>query len=102
MNENKYKIILSDGLVIDNLELNGDNFISRTKIDPSVFDGTCSPVTIECDGVRDVHDNMQLIHVIKVQEEYWIALRDLSKAELNIIQIQSDIAYLAMMTACEL
>ena len=58
MDDKIYKITLSDGTVLDNLRLNGNNFISSSEIDESVFDGNCSIVTIN-DGEKDeVHMNM--------------------------------------------
>ena len=63
MDDKIYKITLSDGTVLDNLRLNGNNFISSSEIDESVFDGNCSIVTIN-DGEKDeVHMNMELVRL---------------------------------------
>lgn len=40
-----YKIILSDGTTLENLELNGNNFIAQEEIDSSVFEGKLSEIT---------------------------------------------------------
>lgn len=40
-----YKIILSDGTVLENLELNGNNYISQEPIDSTVFEGKLSEIT---------------------------------------------------------
>ncbi len=42
-----YKIILADGTIIDNLTLNGNNYISAELIDASIFEGNCSPIVIK-------------------------------------------------------
>lgn len=82
--------------------LYGNNFISEEEINPSIFDGNCSPVIIN-DGSRDViHDHMELVQVTEEDGEYWFILRDISLEELKQIKIQSDIDYLAMMTGVEL
>ena len=39
MGDKIYKITLTDGTVINDLKLNGNNFISSTEIEESVFDG---------------------------------------------------------------
>jgi hypothetical protein len=102
MNRKTYTVTLADGTVIDNLKLNGNNFISEEEISPMIFDGNCSPVIIN-DGSRDViHDHMELVQVTEEDGEYWFILRDISKAELDQIKIQSDIAYIAMMADIEL
>lgn len=45
MDDKIYKITLADGTVIDNLKLNGNNFISPVEIDETIFDGNCLNVT---------------------------------------------------------
>ena len=40
-----YKIQLSNGQALDNLTLNGNNFISASKVEDTVFDGGLSSVT---------------------------------------------------------
>lgn len=42
MDEKTYRITLADGTILDNLTMNGNNFISEEAIDASIFDGTCS------------------------------------------------------------
>ena len=42
-----YKITFSDGSIINNLELNGNNFVSKTKLTADVFEGKLSRVVIE-------------------------------------------------------
>lgn len=84
MDDKVYKITLGNGHIVDQLRMNGNNFISATEIDKSVFSGNLSKVTIN-DGVRDeVHKNMDLIHLTKMGDsEYWFALRDLSDQEIT-------------------
>ena len=103
MEEKIYKITLGDGTEISNLKLNGNNFISTEKIDESVFVDNCSPVTIS-DGVSDtVHPNMELVQIVEqFPGEYWFVLRDISHEEFSRTKMQSDIAYIAMMSNVEL
>lgn len=75
MEDKIYKITLSDETVLDNLRLNGNNFISSSEINESVFDGNCSIVTIN-DGEKDeVHMNMELVQITKVNDKYWFVLQ---------------------------
>lgn len=46
MGDKIYKITLTDGTVINDLKLNGNNFISSTEIEESIFDGNLLTVTI--------------------------------------------------------
>ena len=97
-----YKITLADGTVLDSLQLNGNNFISDSKIEKSVFEGNLSPVTISDGESEVVHDNMELIQLLEYSGQTWFILRDYSEDELREMKMQSDIAYLAMMTGVEL
>ena len=47
-------------------------------------------------------NNVEVIHVTKMEDEWWFALRELSQEELTQKQIRSDIAYIAMMSGIEL
>lgn len=103
MEEKIYKIILGDGTEISNLKLNGNNFISTEKIEESVFADNCSPVTISDGTTETVYPNMELVQIVEqVPGEYWFVLRDISEEEFARIKMQSDIAYIAMMSNVEL
>jgi hypothetical protein len=98
-----YTITLADGTVLDNLKLNGDNFVSNTAINTDIFNGNCSPVIIS-DGINsETHNHMELVQLTEQEPgKYWFVLRELSASELALIKIQSDIEYVAMMAGIEL
>lgn len=102
MDEKIYKITLADGTVIDNLTLNGNNYISAAPIDEAMFESNCSPVVINDGTTDEVHDHMALVQVTVVDRKYWFVLRDINAKELEQEKIKSDIAYLAMMCDVEL
>lgn len=102
MDENIYTITLADGAVIENLRLNGNNFISNEQIEHNVFDGNCSPVVISNGEYEVFHENMKLVQISRINGEYWFVLRDISPDEIEKIKIQSDLEYVAMMTGVEL
>ena len=103
MEEKIYKITLGNGTEISNLKLNGNNFISTEKIEESVFADNCSPVTISDGTTETAHPNMELVQIVEqVPGEYWFVLRDISEEEVARIKMQSDIAYIAMMSNVEL
>lgn len=103
MDKKVYKITLADGTVIDNLTLNGNNFISKLPIDESVFTGNCHSVTINDGTVDEVHNDMELVQIVHAEDgDYWFVLRDISPEELSKMKLQSDLEYVAMMTGVEL
>lgn len=102
MEDRIYKITLADGTEIAGLRLNGNNFISNAPVEADVFEGNCTPVIIN-DGENDeIHENMELVQVTRMGNEYWFVLRDLSEAELEQLRIRADIEYIAMMAGVEL
>ena len=56
-----YQITLHDGTVLDDLELNGNNFISEKVIDDSVFDGNLDTVTISNGETSETYTDMKLM-----------------------------------------
>lgn len=102
MDEKTYKITLADGTMLENLSLNGNNFISASEVDASIFESNCCPVTINDGETDEIHDNMELVQVTKVDGKYWIVLRDISEKELERDKMKSDIEYIAMMSDIEL
>lgn len=101
--ETIYKITLADGTSIENLKLNGNNFVSKVIIDPEIFEGNCSPVVISDGTYEEIHSHMELVQVTKEEAgDCWFVLRDISEEELSKIKMQSDIEYVAMMTGVEL
>lgn len=102
MDEKIYKVTLADGTIIDNLRLNGNNYISNKELSADMFLGNLGTVTIN-DGEKDtVYENMSLVQLTKYDDEYWFILRTMTKKELQEIKNRSDIDYIAMMTDIEL
>ena len=102
MDEKIYTITLKDGTQIENLRMNGNNFISQEQINPEIFDGNLEKVTIN-DGENDeVHENMGLVQVSQMGDEYWFILRDIPASEIANEKLRSDLDYLAMMTNVEI
>lgn len=105
--EKIYSVELADGTLIEGLKLNGNNFVSLVEVDPDIFEDNTAPVTItendgENDPVVEVHDNMDLVQVTKMENEWWFILRDIPDGELEAIKVRSDIDYIAMMSDIEL
>lgn len=81
MEKGTWKITLADGTSLDNLELNGNNYISSTAVTEETFTGNLSVVTIERPDGSEVHEDMKLIQITKVGEKYWFILADKTAEE---------------------
>lgn len=101
--EKSWKITLSDGTTIENLGLNGNNFISETEITENDFKGKLSHVVIkEKNKIVQELNNAELIQIVHYEDGYYFALRELSEQEINMAKIQGNIEYIAMMTDVDL
>lgn len=102
MEDKLYTVILSNDVRIENLRLNGNNFISDTPLTEEMFEGNLVPVRIS-DGVHvEYHEHMDLVQIVKQGNEYWFVLRDVPESELAIQKMNSNIMYLSMMTGIDL
>lgn len=107
-----YKITLSNGHILDNIQVNGDILISHESIDDSTFDHNLSPVDIERIGERSPidltileghHENMAYSILPDTPEGEWhFTLSDIPESEMRIAKMCSDIDYIALMNDIEL
>lgn len=107
-----YTITLSDGSKLENLRLNGNNFIANYQLSEADFKYKLSSIDIESDspvtepmfGIElGHHENMQLLALQHGESymkpgEYWFALGPIPEEEMRYAETNAKIAYLAMMT----
>lgn len=91
-----YKIQLSNGQTLDNLTLNGNNFISTSKVEDTVFDGGLSSVTFtDTDtGKSQTYTDMVLIANRVFDGQSWFVLAEESPAEKEKRRLLARIAEL--------
>ena len=89
------KITLQDGTILDNLELNGNNFISKTEITESMFADNLETVTISDGTNESVQENMKLVQISNMNDEYWFVLAAKSKQEVENDELRKRLADLA-------
>lgn len=98
-----YSVTLSDGTKLDNLALNGNNFVSSAKLTEADFKNKLSKVTItEDDGKTKDYTDMVLVQVTQVGDETWFILGekvqdDLSKLQDDLSKLQDAVAKLTDM-----
>lgn len=102
MEEKTWKITLADGTSIDGLKLNGNNFISTTEVTEEMFEDNLSEVTIEGGDTTEKHENMELVQISKMGDEWWFILRDIPAEELEHTALKAQLDYLSMMVDPEM
>ena len=76
-----YQITLHNGTVLDDLELNGNNFISEKVIDDSVFNGNLNTVTISNDETTKTYTDMKLMSNRVDGGKSWFVLGEKTEQE---------------------
>ena len=76
-----YQITLHDGTVLDELELNGNNFISEKVIDDSVFSGNLDTVTISNGETTETYTDMKLMSNRVDGGKSWFVLGEKTEQE---------------------
>lgn len=76
-----YSITLSDGTVVENLELNGNNFIADKVIDSSLFEGKLNPMHISDGTTAETHKDWVLLSNIVHDGRSWLVFGEKSEGE---------------------
>ena len=91
-----YSVTLSDGTKLDNLTLNGNNFVSSTKLTEADFKDKLSKVTItDDDGNAKDYTDMVLDQGAQMGDESWFILGE--KAQDDVSKLQAAVAALTDM-----
>lgn len=96
-----YSIKLSDGTVLSDLSLNGNNYISKSEVTADTFDGKLATVEItKPDGTKETLKDQILVQVTHDDKakEYWFVFRPLTQEEKDHAELESDTEFLAQST----
>lgn len=84
-----YKIKLYDGREITNLKKNGTNFVSKTKIDESLFKNNLKTMTvIDEEGEETEYQNVELIQQVQYADGWYLAFIEKNISEQDRINAQ--------------
>lgn len=95
--EKTITITLADGTVLENIGINGNNYISDEEISASVFEDNLHKVEIydsATEQTQTLHD-AELVQLVKYDEEYWFIFREKTSAELDLDALNSAVMELA-------
>lgn len=98
-----YTITLADGTELSELSINGNNYVSPTKVDESVFEDNCSPITFTDEkGEQVVYNNGVFVQQAHYKDGYYLSFRDKSPDEIANEDLNAKIDYIAMMQGIDL
>ena len=87
-----YQITLHDGTVLDELELNGNNFISEKVIDDSVFSGNLDTVTISNGEATETYTDMKLLSNRVDGGKTWFVLGEKTEQEKTMERLVASLS----------
>lgn len=77
-----YSIKLKDGTVLENLELNGNNYISETIIEDDTFQENLSEIEISDGESTETHKNMKLIANRVIDGKSWFVIGEKTEKDM--------------------
>lgn len=93
-----YTITLADGRKLTDLSKNGDNFVSKEKVDESLFKDNLATMTVSDGETEEVFKNMVFVQQMKWADgTYYLAFRKRTQTEIfneNVTDIQVALAEL--------
>lgn len=87
-----YTITLNNGTVLDNLELNGNNFISNEIIEDEVFEDNLDMVTIFDGNNTEIYTDMRLLSNRVDNGQTWFVLDKKSEQQKTMERIEKTLA----------
>ena len=87
MENNIYTITLSDGTVLSDLALNGNNFVSETKVIEAMFAGKLDTVTITDGETTEVLHNVELIQIAHYADGWYFIMREIPEEQRRQMDI---------------
>ena len=110
MAKGTFTVTLADGTQLNGLEMNGNNFVSKTEVTAQTFAGKLGRVSITGDadadeaGLIGEHSNMELVQIAHYTQKthgmadgYYFALREIPADELEKRQLRADVDYAIML-----
>ena len=75
------KLILADGTELKGFKQNGNNYVSQTEVDVSVFEDNLSTLTIVDGDTQMVMHNAELIQQVQYADGWYLCFREKTKEE---------------------
>ena len=95
-----YKIILADGTTIENLELNGNNFIPETSIDINIFNSNLGKISIidSEDNIEELNDSKIVFAEVAGNQSFIIVEKTKEEIEKEILyQLLADLTEVVLL-----
>lgn len=77
-----YTITLKDGTKLENLDMNGNNYVSKTEIDTTIFtNDNLSKIVVSDGETETTYENMKFIQQTKYSDGYYFILAEMTERD---------------------
>ena len=88
----QYTIKLADGRELTGFTKNGDNYVSKEKVDETIFKDNLATMTVS-DGVTETkYKNVEFIQQMEFPDGFYLCFREISEEELAVTDLQEALA----------
>lgn len=98
MEEKTFTIDLGNGTVLEDITLNGTNYVTQEEITEETFDGMENIVITDSEGGVQEIAQAELLHVKHFEDGYYFVLHEYTEAEIKEANNDAQIFYTAVMT----
>ena len=99
MNENlTYEVIFSDGNKIENLTMNGNNFVSKTEITEDMFTSFKHIVIKDSNDNEQIIEYGKLLQIVHYSDGWYFIIVELSPVEIAVDNLEAQALFTALMT----
>ena len=88
----QYTITLADGKKLTGLTKNGDNYVSKEKVDETIFADNLATMTVSDGETETTYKNVELIQQMEFHDGFYLCFRELTQAELAVTDLQEALA----------
>ena len=88
----QYTITLADGKKLTGLTKNGDNYVSKKKVDESIFTDNLTTMTVSDGETETAYQNVELIQQMEFSDGWYLCFRELTESELAVTELQEALA----------
>ena len=88
----QYTIKLADGRELTGLTKNGNNYVSKKKVNETIFIDNLSTMTVSDGETETTYKNVELIQQMTLPDGFYLCFRELTEAELTVTDLQEALA----------
>lgn len=98
MDKTIYSITLGDDKVIEDLTMNGNNFVSQAEVTEDDFTDLSQVTITGSDGTEEILKNVELNQIAHYSDGWYFILRELTPEEIRNNNNEAQIFYTAIAT----